>query len=152
MLPSHSGVLAEAINTKTLTKNHPDSPHSHAEFLHSHPDSPHSHLDSPRSHPGSPRSHPDSLHSHHSPHSVPRFPIPTFTDSQCQLPRQLKLRLGLIYEFLLFCCFNIGFLFGGFSVSVLQICDPVAMWLFIMTLIYCIFFTVKMTMKIMKNI
>ena len=26
MLPSHSGILAEAINTKILTKNHPDSP------------------------------------------------------------------------------------------------------------------------------
>ena len=28
MLPSRSGILAEAINTKILTKNHPDSPHS----------------------------------------------------------------------------------------------------------------------------
>ena len=37
MLPSRSGILAEAINTKILTKNHPDSPHSH-------PDSPHSTL------------------------------------------------------------------------------------------------------------
>ena len=27
--PSRSGILAEAINTKILTKNHPDSPHSH---------------------------------------------------------------------------------------------------------------------------
>ena len=26
MLPSRSGILAEAINTKILTKNHPDSP------------------------------------------------------------------------------------------------------------------------------
>ena len=25
---------------------------------------------------------PDSLHSHHSPHSIPRFPIPDFTDSR----------------------------------------------------------------------
>ena len=29
MLPSRSGILAEAINTKILTKNHTDSPHSH---------------------------------------------------------------------------------------------------------------------------
>ena len=41
----------------------------------SHPYSPHSHLSSPYFHP-------DSPHSHHSPHSVPRFPIPAFTDSQ----------------------------------------------------------------------
>ena len=27
MLPSRSGILAEAINTKILTKNHPNSPH-----------------------------------------------------------------------------------------------------------------------------
>ena len=53
MLFSRSGILAEAINTNILTKNHPDSRHSH----------------------------PDSTHSHHSPHSVPRFLIPTFTDS-----------------------------------------------------------------------
>ena len=33
MLPSRSGILAEAINTKILSENHPDSPHSH-------PDSP----------------------------------------------------------------------------------------------------------------
>ena len=37
--------------------------------------------DSPHSHPDSPRSHPDSLRSLHSPYSVPRFPIPAFTDS-----------------------------------------------------------------------
>ena len=104
--PSPSVILAGAINTKTLTKNHPDSPHfhpdsphylphspdSHPHFLYSHPDYPHSHLDSPhsqhfhshspRSHPDFPRSHPDSPRSHHSPHSVPRFPIPAFTDSQ----------------------------------------------------------------------
>ena len=40
MLPSRSGILAEAINTKILSENHPDFPHSH-------PDSPHSHHDSP---------------------------------------------------------------------------------------------------------
>ena len=116
MLPSSSEILAEAINTKILTKNHrdsphphpdsphfhpdsqhsyPHSPHSHPDSSHSHPDSPqshpdsphsnpdppHSHLDSPRSHPESPCSHPDSPRSHHFPHSVPRFPIPSFTDS-----------------------------------------------------------------------
>ena len=54
--------------------SHPDFPHSH----HSHPDYPHSH----HSHPDFLNSHPDSPYSHHSPHSVPRFPIPTFTDSQ----------------------------------------------------------------------
>ena len=54
---------------------HPDSPHSHANSPHSHPYSPHSH-------PDSPYSHPDSPHSHHSPHSVPGFPVPPFTDSR----------------------------------------------------------------------
>ena len=29
MLPSRSEILAEAINTKILTKNYPDSSHSH---------------------------------------------------------------------------------------------------------------------------
>ena len=109
MLPSRSGILAEAINTKILTKNHPDSPyplpdcphshpyslHSHPYSLHSHPDSAHSHLHSPHSHSHSSHSHPDSPHSHlysphsypgllrshHSPHSAPRFPISAFTDS-----------------------------------------------------------------------
>ena len=109
MLPSRSGILAEAINTKILSENHPDFPHSH-------PDSPHSHRDSPiptpipRIHnlippiptlipriptlifriltltprvppPDSPRSQPDSPRSHPYPHSVPLFPIPAFTDS-----------------------------------------------------------------------
>ena len=50
MLPSRSGILAEAINTKILTKNHSDT-------LHSHPDSPHSQ-------PYSSHSHPPSWHSH----------------------------------------------------------------------------------------
>ena len=45
----------------------PHSPHSQ-------PDTPHSRLDSPRSHPDSQRSNPFL-------HSVPRFPIPAFTDS-----------------------------------------------------------------------
>ena len=31
-----------------------------------------------------PRSHSDSQHSCHSPHSIPRFPIPTFTESLCR--------------------------------------------------------------------
>ena len=53
MFPSRSGILAEVINTKILANNHPDSPHSH--------------LDSPRS--------------HHSPHSVPLFSVPAFTDN-----------------------------------------------------------------------
>ena len=35
MLPSRSGILAKAINTKILTKNYPDSPHSHPDSLHS---------------------------------------------------------------------------------------------------------------------
>ena len=60
---------------------HPDSSHSHPDSPHSHPDSTHSHPNSPHSHPDSPHSHPDSLHSHHSPHPVPRFPIPAFTIS-----------------------------------------------------------------------
>ena len=30
MLPSRSGILAKPINTKILTKNHPDSSHYHA--------------------------------------------------------------------------------------------------------------------------
>ena len=51
MLPLRSGILAEAIHTKILAKNHTDSPHSH----------------------------PDSPRSYHSPHSFPRFPIPAFT-------------------------------------------------------------------------
>ena len=40
------------------------------------------HLDSLHSHLDSPRSHPNPLRSHHSCYSVPRFPIPTFTDSR----------------------------------------------------------------------
>ena len=61
MLPSHSWILAEAINTKILTKNYPDSLHSHSD---------------------SPNSHPDTLHSHpDSPHSVLWFPISAFADS-----------------------------------------------------------------------
>ena len=60
MLPSRSGILAEAINTKILAKNHTDSPHSHSD---------------------SPPTHPDSPRSYHSPHSFPRFPIPAFTDN-----------------------------------------------------------------------
>ena len=68
MLLSRFGILAEATNTKILTKNHPDS-------LRSRPNSLHSHLDSSRTHPNSRRSH-------HSPYYVPRFPIPVFTDSQ----------------------------------------------------------------------
>ena len=41
MLPSRSGILAEAINTKILKKSHPDYPHSHPNTPHSHPDFPH---------------------------------------------------------------------------------------------------------------
>ena len=115
MLPSHSGVLAEAINKKILTRNLPDSPYPHLNFPHSHPysphsrpdsphsrhsphshpDSPHSHLDSSRSHPDSPRSHPDSPCSHHSPHSVSRFPIPAFTDSPKFMKRSKKVELNV---------------------------------------------------------
>ena len=42
MLPSCSGFLAKSINTKILTKNHTDSPHSHPASQHSHPDALHS--------------------------------------------------------------------------------------------------------------
>ena len=55
MLPSCSGILAEAINIKILTKNHPDSLHSLSDFPHPHSDSLHSQLHSPHSHPDSPR-------------------------------------------------------------------------------------------------
>ena len=55
--------------------SHPDSTHFQRDCPRSHPDSPHSH-------PDSSYSHPDSPHYHHSPHSVPRFPILAFTDSQ----------------------------------------------------------------------
>ena len=41
-----------------------------------------SHPDSPHSRPYYPHSHTDSPHSHHSPHSIPQFPIPAFTDSR----------------------------------------------------------------------
>ena len=84
--------------TKILTRilfilTHSSS-HSHSDSHHSHPDSPYSH----HSHPDSSHSHPESPHSHHSPHSVPQFPIPTFTDSlwyimsepQCVLRMFLK--------------------------------------------------------------
>ena len=96
MFSSRSGILAEAINKKILTKDHPDSLHSYPDSPHSHshspyfrPDSPRSNLDSlcsnpdsPYFHPDSPRSHPDSPRSHHSPYSVPRFSIPAFTDNR----------------------------------------------------------------------
>ena len=89
MLPSLSGVLDKAINTKLLPKNHPDFPHPHPYFLHSHRDSPHSHFDpthfhptSPHSHHDFPRSNHDFMRPHHSPHSFPLFQIPAFTDSQ----------------------------------------------------------------------
>ena len=52
MLHSRSRILAEAINTKILTKNYPDSPHSY-------PDSPHP--------------QPDSLNYSHSEHYHPLF-------------------------------------------------------------------------------
>ena len=72
--------------------SHPYSPHSHPDSLHSHPDSPHyypdsshSNPDSPHSHQDSPHSHLDSPRSHYSPHSVPRFPIPGFTDRLLRL-------------------------------------------------------------------
>ena len=70
MLPSRSRILAEAINTKILTKNHPDSPH----FL---PDSPHSHLYSPHLHPYSriPTLFPCiTTLIHHVPTLIPRVP------------------------------------------------------------------------------
>ena len=51
MLPSRSGIVADAINTKILKKNHPDSRYSHPDSPHSHPDSPHSDPYSPHCHP-----------------------------------------------------------------------------------------------------
>ena len=47
MLHSRSGILAEAVNTKILTKNHPGFSHSHPYYPHLHPYSPHSHPDFP---------------------------------------------------------------------------------------------------------
>ena len=95
--------LAEAINTKIITKHYPDSSHSNSHSPHSHPDSPHSHPNSPHSHPDfphsqhshphSPRSHHHSSCSHYSPHSVPGFPIATFTDSTLAFifwPQEIK--------------------------------------------------------------
>ena len=101
MLPSSSGILAKAVNTEILTKNRPDSPHSHPHSLHSHPDSPHSHPDSPHSHPDFPCFHPDSTRFHHTSHSVPHFPIPAFTDSQANLrvnTEKSKLYFNLIQK------------------------------------------------------
>ena len=60
---------------------HSDSHHFYPDSYHSHLDSPPSNSDSPHSHPDSPHSHPHSPHSHRSLYSVPRFSIPTFTDS-----------------------------------------------------------------------
>ena len=72
--------------------SHPDSPHSHPDFPHSHPIPHIPHIPSiltqiPRISTPFPASPPPpplySLYSHsHSPHSVPRFPIPAFTDSR----------------------------------------------------------------------
>ena len=73
--------LISFIPTPSSLHSHPDSLHSHHNSHHSHVDSPYSYLDSHHSHPDSPHSHPDSPHSHHSPHSIPWFPIPAFTDS-----------------------------------------------------------------------
>ena len=95
MLPSCSGILAETISTKILTKNHPDSSHSHTDSPHSHHlDYPRSHPDFSRSYPDYPRFHPNYQRSHHSPHSVPQFPIPAFTDS-LKLPSSKVLLISL---------------------------------------------------------
>ena len=69
--PSPFVILAGAINTKTLTKNHPDSPHFHPDSPHSLPHSPDSHPHFLYSHPDYPHSHRDSPHSQHS-HPIPR--------------------------------------------------------------------------------
>ena len=53
MFPLRSRILAEAINTKILIKNYPDSPHSHSDSPYCHPDSLHSQPDSLHSHPDS---------------------------------------------------------------------------------------------------
>ena len=50
MLASRSRILAEAMKTKFLTKNHTDSLHSHPDSLHSHLNSLYSHLNSLYSH------------------------------------------------------------------------------------------------------
>ena len=71
----------------------------------SHPYSPHSHLSSPYFHP-------DSPHSHHSPHySVPRFPIPAFTDSQDFINRNFVFSiLATLYRI------------GNIFINILQLC------------------------------
>ena len=108
LIPTHSSMHSHPVSQHSH-HSHPDSPHS----LHSHPDSHHSqpdsvhslhfhpyahyfHPDSLHSHhsqsasPHSPHFQPDSLLSHHSLHSVPRFPIPAFTDSQFRFCEALK--------------------------------------------------------------
>ena len=77
--------LMSFIPSPNSPHSHCYSPHSHPYFPNSHPDSQHSHPDSPHSH----HSHPDSSHSHHSPHSVPRFPIPAFTGSLSRCGKEL---------------------------------------------------------------
>ena len=93
--PSGSGILAKAINTKILTKNHPDSPHFHPHFSHSHSDFPHSH-------PHSSYFQPDSQHSHLIPciptlilrvlTLIPQVPIIPFPDSPFRLLQIAKFK------------------------------------------------------------
>ena len=110
--------LSPLIPTPNFSHFHPDSPHSHPCSPRSHPDSLHFHPYSPLSHPDSLHSHhshpdslhshnsyPDSPHSHHSPHSVPRFPILAFADSQSLKPNNNKRGVVGTYirEFLVTC-------------------------------------------------
>ena len=101
--------LAEAINTKIITKHYPNSSHSNSHSPHSYPDSPHSHPDSLHSHLDSTRSHHHSSRSHYSPHSVPRFPIAPFTDSTLAFifwPQEIKQLLESDICFLRLTYFN----------------------------------------------
>ena len=67
------------LSFRFLSFNSPHSLYFHTDFSHSQPHSTHSHPNSPQSHSYSLHYHPQSSHS---PYSVPRFPIPAFTDSQ----------------------------------------------------------------------
>ena len=96
MLSSRSGILAKAINTKILKKNHPNSLHSQPDSQNSYPNqlnflhSQHSHPHSLHSHLDSLCFHPDSARSHHFPHSFPKSPF-----------RLLQLSLYFIKEIVL---------------------------------------------------
>ena len=72
---------------------HLDSPYSqhfHSDSSHSSTRSPHPH----HSHRDSSHSHPDSPHFYHPFHSIPRFAIPDFTDSQL-IVYAFRINLGI---------------------------------------------------------